>query len=199
MLPGQKDKLILVTSSVSGEGKSFVSTNIASSFALLDKKVLLIGLDIRSPKLADYLNLKPAPGATNYFADETVSFESLVQHTEVNNLDVVVAGPIPPNPSELLLRDRVAQLFETAREKYDYVIVDSAPVAMVSDTFSISRYADGILYVTRANYTVKRHINYLNQLLDRKQLNNVAVIINDTNPKNSQGYGYGYGETKDDE
>lgn len=198
MLPGKKEKLILVSSSVSGEGKSFISTNIASSFALLDKKVLLIGLDIRSPKLSEYLGLKAAPGATNYFADETISFDSLVQHTEVNNLDVIVAGPIPPNPSELLLRDRVAELFDTAKEKYDYVIVDSAPVAMVSDTFSISRYADVVLYVTRANYTLKRHINYLNQLIDRKQLNNVAVIINDTNPKTSQGYGYGYGEQKED-
>ena len=198
MLPGKKEKLILVSSSVSGEGKSFVSTNIASSFALLDKKVLLIGLDIRSPKLSEYLGLKAAPGATNYFADETIQFSELVQHTEVNNLDVIVAGPIPPNPSELLLRDRVAELFDTAKEKYDYVIVDSAPVAMVSDTFSISRYADVVLYVTRANYTLKRHINYLNQLIDRKQLNNVAVIINDTNPKTSQGYGYGYGEQQED-
>lgn len=203
MLPNPDDKVILVTSSISGEGKSFISTNLASSFALLGKKVVLIGLDIRSPKLAEYLNLNPTTGATNYFASQETTLNQIIQHSEIPNLDVIVSGPVPPNPSELLLVNRVSVLFEELRKHYDYIIVDSAPIGMVSDTFSLSKYSNVILYVTRSNYTNKSNIRYLNQVVSRQQLHNVAVLLNDTNPKISSsygyGYGYGYGETKDNE
>ena len=194
MLNKQDDKVILVTSSVSGEGKSFVSLNLAATFALLGKKVALVGMDIRNPRLHEYIGLKSLPGVTSYLSNAELEFGAIVQHCQdVDGLDVIVGGPIPPNPSELLLVERVKKLIETLRSEYDYVIIDSAPIAMVSDTFSLSRYADAVVYVTRANYTKRRFMRYLNEVIANNQLENVAIVLNDTNPKFSMGYGYGYG------
>jgi len=198
MLPSADDKVLLVTSSISGEGKSFVSTNLAASYALLGKRVALVGMDIRSPKLASMLNLNDAPGVTAYLAKQDVTLDDIVQHSsEVKNLDVMVGGTIPPNPSELLLTNRVQQLFDDLKARYDYIIVDSAPIAMVSDTYSLSPYASVTVYVTRANYTKRNLIKYMNNAIARGQLHNVAVVLNDSNPKQSQGYGYGYGQEKE--
>lgn len=194
MLPNLDDKVILVTSSVSGEGKSFVSLNLASSFALLGKKVALVGMDIRSPKLHEYLGINPRPGVTTYLSKSDVVLPDIVQHlNDVENLDVIVGGPIPPNPSELLLTTRVKELIDALREEYDFVIIDSAPMAMVSDTFSLARYANAVVYVSRANYTKRHFIKYLNEVVANGQLHNVAAVLNDTNPRYSMGYGYGYG------
>lgn len=199
MLSKQGDKVILVTSSISGEGKSFVSLNIAATFALLGKKVAVVGMDIRNPKLHVYLNMNDRPGVTSYLSSSDVDFYSIVQHCdEVKGLDVLVGGPIPPNPSELLLADRMKTFMEKLREDYDYVIIDSAPIAMVSDTFSLAEYADAVVYVTRANYTKRNFIKYLNEVISNKQLKNVALVLNDTNPKYSMGYGYGYGAKDED-
>ncbi len=198
MLPTNDDKVMLVTSSVSGEGKSFISTNLASSFSLLGKRVVLVGMDIRSPKLAQMLNLNESPGVTAFLAKRDVELNDVIQHCpEVQNLDIIVGGTIPPNPSELLLTTRVQELIDQLKERYDYVIIDSAPIAMVSDTYSLTRYANVTVYVTRANYTKRSLVRYMNNALSRRQLNNVAVVLNDSNPKMSQGYGYGYGQEKD--
>jgi len=198
MLPTVEDKVLLVTSSVSGEGKSFVSLNLASSFSLLGKRVALVGMDIRSPKLAEMLNINDAPGVTAFLAKPNVTLDDVIQHCpEVENLDIIVGGTIPPNPSELLLTNRVQMLIDQLKERYDYVIIDSAPIAMVSDTYSLARYAHVTVYVTRANYTKRNLVRYMNNALARRQLNNVAVVLNDSNPKMSQGYGYGYGQDKD--
>lgn len=198
MLPTEEDKTILVTSSVSGEGKSFVSLNLASSFSLLDKRVVLVGMDIRSPKLAEMLNINDAPGVTAFLAKPNVVIDDVVQHCpEVENLDIIVGGTIPPNPSELLLTTRVQDMIEQLKERYDYVIIDSAPIAMVSDTYSLARFANVTVYVTRSNYTKRSLIRYMNNAIARRQLQNVAVVLNDSNPKMSQGYGYGYGQDKD--
>ena len=198
MLPTEEDKTILVTSSVSGEGKSFVSLNLASSFSLLDKRVVLVGMDIRSPKLAEMLNINDAPGVTAFLAKPNVVIDDVVQHCpEVENLDIIVGGTIPPNPSELLLTTRVQDMIEQLKERYDYVIIDSAPIAMVSDTYSLARFANVTVYVTRSNYTKRSLVRYMNNAIARRQLQNVAVVLNDSNPKMSQGYGYGYGQDKD--
>lgn len=198
MLPTPNDKVMLVTSSVSGEGKSFVSTNLASSFSLLGKRVALVGMDIRSPKLAEMLNINDAPGVTAFLAKQHVTLNDVIQHCpEVENLDIIVGGVIPPNPSELLLTTRVQELIDQLKERYDYVIIDSAPIAMVSDTYSLARYANVTIYVTRSNYTKRSLIRYMNNAMARRQLNNVAVVLNDSNPKMSQGYGYGYGQDKE--
>ena len=198
MLPTNDDKVMLVTSSISGEGKSFVSVNLASSFSLLGKNVVLVGMDIRSPKLAQMLNINDAPGVTAFLAKQNVELEDVIQHCpEVENLDVIVGGTIPPNPSELLLTTRVQDFIDQLKERYDYVIIDSAPIAMVSDTYSLARFANVTVYVTRSNYTKRSLVRYMNNALAHRQLNNVAVVLNDTNPKMSQGYGYGYGQEKD--
>ncbi len=200
MLNKEDDKVILVTSSISGEGKSFISTNIASSFALLGKRVALVGMDIRNPKLAQMLNLNEMPGVTSYLSRADVSLEQIAQQCrEVNGLDVFVGGAIPPNPSELLLSDRVKDFFADLREHYDVIIVDSAPVAQVSDSFALDKYCNATVYVTRANYTKRNLVKYMNRIAANKQLKNMCVVLNDTKPSNDNTYGYGQKNDKDDE
>ena len=198
LLNKEDDKVILVTSSVSGEGKSFISTNIASSFALLGKRVALVGMDIRSPKLAQMLDLNEMPGVTSYLSRSDVTLDQIAQHCkDVNGLDVFVGGAIPPNPSELLLGDRVKDFFRDLREQYDVIIVDSAPVAQVSDSFALDKYSNATVYVTRANYTKRSLIKFMNRIAANKQLKNMCVVLNDTKPSNDNTYGYGIGNTKD--
>ena len=199
LLNKEDDKVILVTSSVSGEGKSFISANIASSFALLGKRVALVGMDIRSPKLATMLNLNEMPGITSYLSRSDVSLDQIAQPCkEVEGMDVFVGGAIPPNPSELLLGDRVKDLFRDLREQYDVIIVDSAPVAMVSDSFALDKYSNATVYVTRANYTKRSLIKFMNRIAANKQLKNMCVVLNDTKPSSDNTYGNGYGKTKDE-
>lgn len=200
MLNKEDDKVILVTSSISGEGKSFISTNIASSFALLGKRVALVGMDIRSPKLATMLNLNEVPGVTSYLSRTDVTLDQISQPCkEVKGLDVFVGGAIPPNPSELLLGDRVKDFFKDLREQYDVIIVDSAPVAMVSDSFALDKYSNATVYVTRANYTRRNLIKFMNRIAANKQLKNMCVVLNDTKPTGDNTYGYGYGKNSDDD
>ena len=199
LLNKEDDKVILVTSSVSGEGKSFISTNIASSFALLGRRVALVGMDIRSPKLAQMLDLNEMPGVTSYLSQSNVTLDQIAQPCkEVKGLDVFVGGAIPPNPSELLLGDRVKDFFRDLREQYDVIIVDSAPVAQVSDSFALDKYSNATVYVTRANYTKRNLIKFMNRIAANKQLKNMCVVLNDTKPSGDNTYGYGYGKTKED-
>ncbi len=200
LLNKEDDKVILVTSSVSGEGKSFISTNIASSFALLGKRVALVGMDIRSPKLAQMLGLNEMPGVTSYLSRTDVSIEQIAQPCkDVKGLDVLVGGAIPPNPSELLLGDRVKDFFRDLREQYDVIIVDSAPVGQVSDSFALDKFSNATVYVTRANYTRRNHIKFMNRIAANKQLKNMCVVLNDTKPSNDNTYGYGLTNQKDNE
>lgn len=195
LLTGKDDKVVLVTSGVSGEGKSFVSLNLAASFALLGKRTALVGMDIRSPKLASMTALKDTPGVTAYLSRPEVTLADLTQAVDdIDNLHLIPAGAIPPNPSELLLSQRTEQLIADLRRDYDIVILDSAPIAMVSDTFSVDAKADATVFVTRAGFTKRSQLKYFNSVVERGQLKNVAVVLNDTKSRNSQGYGYGYGK-----
>ena len=195
ILNNKDEKVILITSSIAGEGKSFVGSNLAISMALLGKRVLLMGMDIRNPQLANYLDLHHAKGLTNYLADTQTKVDEIVIHDALlKNLDVVLAGPVPPNPSELLLSERVDELFASLRKEYDYIIIDSAPVSMVSDTFSLARISDATIYICRANFTTKEYIRYVNRIVSEKRLKKVSLVLNGTDAK--QGYGYGYGNTK---
>ncbi|MCQ2288575.1 MAG: polysaccharide biosynthesis tyrosine autokinase [Muribaculaceae bacterium] len=198
MLTGEHDKVVLITSSVSGEGKSFVSLNVAAAFALLGKRVALVGMDIRKPRLAAMLKeLKEMPGVTAYLSQASMTVADIAQPLDaVKGLDVLVGGAVPPNPSELLLGNRTEQLFAELREQYDIIVVDSAPVAMVSDTFSVAKWADMTVLVTRANKTKRAQVKLLNRLVAEGRLNNAGVLINDTKPSADNGYGYGYGEKK---
>lgn len=191
ILKSREDKVILVTSSVAGEGKTFISSNLAMSLALLNKKVVLIGLDIRNPQLDNiFISKAKKVGLTEYLASENYAIEDIIAHSEINSsLDLIYSGPIPPNPSELLLSDRLDDLFNSLRNEYDYIILDSAPIGLVSDSFSLNRIADATIYICRADYTDKNKIQYVNDLVVSNRLKNVSLIINGT--KVQQGYGYG--------
>ena len=187
--------VMLVTSSINGEGKSYVATNLAISMALLGKKVALVGLDIRKPMLANYLNLSSQGCLTSYLSDDAYALEDTILASTVKNLDIIPAGIIPPNPSELLQSDRLDMFFQELRKRYDYVVVDSAPVAMVSDTFLLNRIADMTIYVTRANYTTFDLIDFLNQTHEQQRLPKMVAVLNGANAKKiGFGYGYGYGQ-----
>ncbi len=182
-----------MTSTTSGEGKSFISINLSSSLALLHKRVVLVGLDIRAPKLTDYLDLPAKKGVTDFLSNDNVTLDDIVRRDAVEKgMDIITSGPIPPNPSELLAGNRLQQLIDELRERYDYVILDSAPVGMVSDSLSLARVADATIYVCRANYTTISDVEYFNKLYNEKRLPKLSLIVNGTSAK--KGYGYGYGE-----
>ena len=179
VLNDPRDKVVLMTSSTSGEGKSFISINLAASLALLGKKVLLIGMDIRNPRLADYLDMSPRFGLTQYLSSDSITIDSMIsQVNDVKGLDVIVAGPVPPNPAELLLSNKVDDLFAQLRNLYDYIIVDTAPIGLVSDTFTLDRIADAAIYVCRANYTSLSDLAEVNDIYDRKRLKKLSLVIN---------------------
>lgn len=192
MLGGENDKVVLLTSTRSGEGKSFIALNLAATLSLLEgRKVLLVGMDIRNPQLANYLGINPPLGLTNYLSASNVTLDSIIEPMPgVKNCDLIVAGPIPPNPAELLASKKVDELFATLRTMYDYIVVDSAPVGMVSDTFTLDRIADATVYVTRVNYSTLADLRFVEQIYTDKRLKKLSVVVNGTASK--KGYGYGY-------
>ncbi|AUC85225.1 chain length determinant protein [Polaribacter sp. ALD11] len=196
MLAGKtgSKKFIFITSTTSGEGKSFISINLAATLALSGKKVLLLGMDLRAPKVTEYLGLESKKGVTNYITSNDLSLEDLKFNIpEAKGLDIISSGAIPPNPAELLSSSNVEQLFSdlSTTENYDYVVVDTAPVNLVTDTLLIAKYADMFLYVVRANYLDKRLLAVPEELYRNKRLPNMSIVLNDTDPKRSYGYGYG--------
>lgn len=197
ILTKKDEKVILVTSTQGGEGKSFISLNLAVGMALTNKKIVLVGSDIRKPMLAKYLGVSNKNGLTNYLVNENVTLNDIVcNDIVIQNLDIIVAGPIPPNPGELLLSDRLKQLFDELRSKYDYVIIDSAPVGLVSDSFSLAPYSDMTLYVVRANYSDKKSLDFIQRLQITQRLKKLYLVINGTQIKKGNSYGYGYGFDK---
>jgi len=202
MLSGSKEgaKTIFVTSTLSGEGKTFVAINLASSLALLNKKVLLIGADIRKPKIATYLNIKTGKGLTHYLMDNGLEVSDVILPNTENNIDVIQSGEIPPNPSELLLNGRFEDILTYVKNQYDYVIVDTSPVNMVTDTLLLGHHADLFIYVVRAEYLDKRMLKVPQMMFDNKRLPNMTMLINDTDYDNKgYGYGYGYGYANNEE
>ena len=197
MIPAeQTSPVILVTSCINGEGKSYVSSNTALSLAILGKKVVLVGLDIRKPMLATYFNLQQKGHLTDYLAEPTVTLdEIIVPSGEHKNLDLIPCGTIPPNPAELLQTKRLDQLFAELRKRYDYILVDTAPVAMVSDTYLLDRIADMTIFVSRFKYTPTEMIEYINQIVNQERMHNVACVLNAVKGARAGygGYGYGYG------
>ncbi|MBQ8939073.1 MAG: polysaccharide biosynthesis tyrosine autokinase [Paludibacteraceae bacterium] len=186
-----KNPVILVTSSINGEGKSYVSCNTALSLAILGKKVVLVGMDIRKPMLTTYFGLKTKGHLTDYLAEPDVTVDDIIVASgEHKNLDLIPCGTIPPNPAELLQTERVEELFAELRKRYDYIIVDTAPVALVSDTYQLDRIADMTIYVSRYKYTPSEMIDYLNNMIDQKRMHNVACVLNGVKGLRA-GYGYG--------
>ena len=197
VLKNPNEKVMLVTSSIAGEGKSFFSINLALSLAMLNKRVALVGLDIRKPMLAKYLDVQSAPGVTNFLSDKSLQVSDIVVKASQNsNLDVYVGGTIPPNPAELLNDSRLDDLFEVLRNQYDYVIIDSAPIGLVSDTFIVNHVVDAVLYVTRQGITPREHIQNLATYVADEKLKNVSLVLNGVPETDLYGYGYGNYVTK---
>lgn len=196
MLENDK-RVILVTSTVSGEGKSFISANLAISLSLLGKKVVIVGLDIRKPGLNKVFRLSTKEkGITQYLANPESDLMNLVQQSDVNkNLYILPGGTVPPNPTELLAREGLDKAIETLKKKFDYIILDTAPVGMVTDTLLIGRVADLSVYVCRADYTHKAEFTLVNELAENKKLPNLCTVINGLDLKRRKyGYYYGYGK-----
>lgn len=177
VLPESTDKVVLVTSAVAAEGKSYIAANVASSLALMGKKVALVELNLRKPSLGEMFGIIASNGMSDYLSNGEVSLHDIVS-TTADGLDVYVAGTVPPNPSELLQGSRAAQLMEQLREQYDYVVVDSASLATASDTFSLTNQADATVVVLRANSTKQAYVKWINRLMAEGKLSNVGFVLN---------------------
>lgn len=199
-LTGNKRPLVIMgTSTLSGEGKTFVTSNLAISLSALDQKVLLVGLDIRNPQLKRTFGLgsEVSPGIADILNDNTLDpFDLILKTKDYPNLSILNTGNIPPNPPELLARPRLDQLFKLFREHFDYIVVDAAPVGPVVDSMVLSRVVDLTLYVVRSGSTEKRDFDYINYLNANHKLPNMSIVLNDIDMSDStfaKGYGYGYG------
>lgn len=196
----EDEKVILFTSSTSGEGKTFNAANLAVSCALLDKKVILVGLDIRKPRLAELFEINDHHhGITPLLTHDNPTWDDVQKQilpSGVNrNLDLLLAGPIPPNPSELVSRKALDNTFALLRQHYDYILIDTAPVGLVTDTLQIGRVADATVFVCRADYTPKESFSLINQLSEEKKMPKMSIVINGIDmSKKKYGYYYGYGK-----
>lgn len=198
-VPDGQAKTIFLTSTFPKEGKTFVTANIAATIALSGKKVLLIGLDIRNPRLDDYIPI-PSKGLTNYLSSKDDDINSyIIKHSGFEEFYVLPSGVIPPNPAELLMSKKVNTLFEQLKKEYDYIVVDTAPVSLVTDTMLVAHLADVFIYVVRANYLDKRMLSVPQTIYREKKLPNMCLLLNDTDTTKGYGYGYGYGADLEDE
>ena len=205
---GKDKKVIIVTSTEPKEGKTFISINTAISFALLGKKVLLMGLDLRLPRMTDYLNVKADRGMSQYLSGYITDLSSLIQPSGITpNLSVIASGVVPPNPTELISKDIFEEAIKELRGQFDYIIIDSAPVGLVTDTIVASKAVDATMYVCRANVSHRNNLKFANELLEKKMLPNMGLVVNDISNyfvgyggygkrTYSYGYGYGYGRGK---
>ena len=199
VLDSPEKKVIQFTSTTSGEGKTFISSNLAMSLALLGKKVILIGLDIRKPRLAEMFGFADrSRGITAFLAgdpnDKELLFDQIIPSGINSNLDILPAGIVPPNPAELLSKVNLDNAISFLKEKYDYVLLDTAPVGLVTDTLIIARVADASVYVCRADYTAKNDLNLVNSLYNEGKLKNMSIVLNGVDmTKRKYGYYYGYG------
>jgi capsular exopolysaccharide synthesis family protein len=193
--PGQSSagQVVLVTSSVSGEGKSFISINLALSLATLDKKVVILELDLRKPQIAQYLGMDwTKTGLSNFLMGQPMA-DSLVRQSVVNpNLYVIPSGPIPANPTELLSNGRIDSLIASLRQEYDFIIMDTPPVSMLADASLLSEHADTTFYVVRHEYTPRNYMRLLSDLHDSQRFRSLNVIVNAVNYPNGEDFGYGY-------
>ncbi len=191
-----KGRVVFCTSTIKGEGKTHVSINLSLSLSSINKKVLLIGADLRNPQIHNQINEdKHGLGLTNYLHDENFNWKDAIikGFKKHPNHDIILSGSIPPNPASLLTNGRFEQLLEEAKSEYDYIIVDTAPTILVTDTMLISKLADATIYLVRANYTEKNLLNYSKELNESGKLKNMAYVLNSVEANKSYGYGYNYG------
>jgi len=197
----KKANTVLITSSISGEGKTFVSSNLAIVQAISNKKTVVLEFDLRKPKFKQYFKEADASnkGLSNYLSGMVTDIDDIIVHTDIDNLDLILAGTIPPNPSELILNDYTAKLFEELAQKYDQIIIDTPPLGLVSDAMELQKYADITIFIVREDHTIKSHIKDIDER--KKMIKNIGIIYNDFKVNmfkkygysNKYGYGYGYG------
>lgn len=203
VLPNKSNPVILVTSTFSSEGKSFISTNLGAVLAVSGRKTVILEFDIRKPKILKGLGLEGRKGITNYIVG-SVAVEDIIHKVPgADNLYVVPCGPVPPNPAEMLLSEKITHLFEQLRSQFDIVIIDSAPVGLVSDAITLGKHADATIYIIRYNYTLKKQIQMIEDVYTQKKLPKLSLVINDVQVRRGYnsyygyggyyGYGYGYG------
>jgi len=188
-------KVIYVTSSIKGEGKTFTANNLARVIASSNKKVLLIGADLRNPQIHMYYDFdRNLPGVSDYLFNENLDIRSIIQKdkSDFKNLDILSSGSVPPNPAELLVEDRFEELIDVAKSIYDYVIVDTAPTIYVTDTFLISKYADVTVYLVKQGLTEKKLLHHIKEVNSKNKLNHMALVLNGVISDTNFGYGYGY-------
>lgn len=190
-------KIIFIMSTIVGEGKTFTTLNLASVIALSNKKVLLIGGDIRKANSNEYINQNIGNGLSNFLIDNSLKVSDVIERSLEGNFDILNSGTVPPNPSELIMNGRFDEIFAYAKDNYDYVVVDTAPIKMVTDTLLLSHYADLCLYVIRLNNLDKRLLEIPKKMFNEKRLPNMAILINGVDLKRGYGYGqsYGYGKS----
>ncbi len=188
-------KVIMNTSTVKGEGKTFSALNLALTYSSFDKKVLLLGADLHNPQIHKYINVKKTVlGLTNFLMDKTMNWEAaLLKPNSELNCDILLGGTIPPNPAQLLSNGNLDILLEQAKSKYDYIIIDTPPSLLVSDTLTISHLADVVLFVTRCNHSDKEVLNFIKDLIKDDKIKNIGLVLNGLGKMNTYGYGYGYG------
>lgn len=192
VLPETKKPVYLITSSFSGEGKSFISINMGVVLALSGKKTIILEFDIRKPKILSGFDMSKKPGLTNFFLGKATLEELPIEVPGAENLYILACGPVPPNPGELLLDPRLNDVFSFLRKNFDVIVMDTAPVGMVSDAMTLGKYADATLYVVRQGFTYKKQIGLLDELHKEKKLPKVSVVLNDVKVRAGYGY-YGYG------
>lgn len=192
ILSRQEKTVLLITSSFSGEGKSFISTNMGAVMSLANKKTIVLEFDIRKPKVLSGLNMAKKPGLTNYLLGKIALEDLPIPVPGYDNFYVLACGPVPPNPAELLLDPKLNELFAYLKENFDAVIIDTAPVGMVSDAMTLSRFADATLYIVRQGHTFKKQIGLIDENYQLNKLPRISIILNDIKIRSGYGY-YGYG------
>lgn len=185
-------KTLMITSSISGEGKTFCSINIATVFALSEKRTVIVGLDLRKPKLAEEFNLINDYGVVNYLIKQK-NLSEITNKTKIPYLDVILSGPVPPNPSELIISEGMTDFINELKNNYDYIILDTPPVGLVADALELISFSDVTLYIVRQNYTKKEMIMLLNNRVKRGEIDNVSIVMNGFENKAKYGSAYGYG------
>ena len=185
------NKVMLVTSSMTGEGKTFFSINLGATLALVDKKVVILEFDVRKPDLLKNLNIQSTVGLTDYLNNRCSLSDVILPSPTQPNLYVIGCGPIPDNPAEFLMSPQIPTLFEDLKNKFDYVIIDTSPVGQVADAFSLASYADASIYLVRYNYTDKVQLNILKDIFENNKLKNPMIVLNDAKTEGFKGYGYG--------
>lgn len=198
-LKTKEQKVILLTSSMSGEGKSFTAINLGNILALSGKKVLLMELDLRKPGLSVKLDIKNSMGFSNYVIDESLTVDQLITPLDINkNLFIVSSGPLPPNPAETILSDRTEELMTELKARFDYIIMDAPPVGIITDAQLLSPFADLTIYVVRQGITQKKQLEIVDELYRNDKMKNLSIVVNDIESK-EYGFGYGYGNYADEQ